>query len=53
MALEAYRRELVSQGKLVELSRLVGLNRAEVLAVVDGLDLAPPEGGPPALTPGG
>lgn len=39
LALEAYRRELISQGRVIELAALVGLAREEALALLDDAGL--------------
>jgi hypothetical protein len=53
LALEAYRRELITRGKLFELARLVGVDREEVVEVLDTLDLTGIPGSPRpiAMTP--
>lgn len=53
LALEAYRRELISQGKLVELARLVDLDRSEVLELLDQAGLLEDREGPDVLLPAG
>lgn len=49
LALEAYRRELISQGKLLELARLVHFDRDTVLGALDSAGLLGPEGADPAF----
>lgn len=49
LALEAYRRELISQGKLVELAHLVDVDRNEVLELLDQTGLLEQREGPPVL----
>lgn len=51
LALESYRRELITQGKLFELARLVGVEREEVLELLDHAGLLAETSGPEVLLP--
>jgi Zn-dependent peptidase ImmA (M78 family)/DNA-binding XRE family transcriptional regulator len=51
LALESYRRELITQGKLFELARLVGVEREEVLELLDQAGLLAETSGPEVLLP--
>jgi Zn-dependent peptidase ImmA (M78 family)/transcriptional regulator with XRE-family HTH domain len=51
LALEAYRRELITRGKLLELARLVGVEREEVLELLDQAGLLAETFGPEVLLP--
>lgn len=53
LALEAYRRELISQGKLFELGRLVGVERDEVLELLDQAGLLADGAGREVVLPEG
>lgn len=51
LSLEAFRRELITQGKLFELTRLVEVERDEVLELLDQAGLLTEPEGPRALVP--
>lgn len=53
LSLEAYRRELITRGKLFELARLVEVTREEVLDLLEEAGLLDLDEGPAALVPEG
>jgi Zn-dependent peptidase ImmA (M78 family)/DNA-binding XRE family transcriptional regulator len=52
LALEAFRREMVTKGKLRELAKMVGLGTSEVHALIESAGIDEGEGGATPLLPG-